>query len=72
MGRLFEEQANQRLRLSSTERTKLGKPQIMGCRDKEGHGCGFLLGNSAVSLGRGTESIALSFCFSFSFLDMQN
>lgn len=72
MGWLFEKRANQSRHLGSTERAKLGKPQIASCRDKGGHGCGFLLGNSAASLGRDTENIVLSFCFSFSFLDMQN
>lgn len=67
MGQSFEERANQSHRLGSTERAKLGKPQIAGCRDEGGRGCGFLLGTSAASLGRDTENIVLSFCFSFSF-----
>lgn len=38
-----------------------------------GCGCGFLLGTSVVSLGRGTENIVWSFCFSFSFFsDIQD
>ena len=71
MGQLFEERANQSHHLGSTGRAKLGKPQIMDCRDEGGHGCSFLLGNSAASPGRDTENIVLSFCFFFSFSDMQ-
>lgn len=53
---LFEEWANQSQHLGFFARAKLGKPQIMDCR-QGGHGCGFVLGISAASLGKDTENI---------------